>query len=358
MITCSNAKCGRENEDHYKFCLGCGSPLSAKPAEPAPVSAANCTQCGSALTPGQRFCVSCGFAVASVTVNAGSNSVPTASAPNVTTDSQASLSDTPEATGVETPSDNVSDAAPAASAEAPAVVEATPEPSAPAAISPSADTSEVGRLVLINPDRSIGGTFLLQAGANLIGRTTGAELFANDEYISPEHAIITVQNKTAVVKDLGSVNGVFYRITEIEELQSGDYVRFGKSIFVFESVESFRKLVEGNEDGTSVSGGRPTNLWGRLARVSGPVGFNAASNAWVLSADETVIGRERGDIVLNDDNYVSGTHARIFRHEGRVFVEDLQSSNGTFKRIRGERAIGNLTQLMIGDRPYRLQIND
>ena len=39
MIICPN--CSRENEDHYKFCLGCGTELSkaaaAKP-KPAPVA--------------------------------------------------------------------------------------------------------------------------------------------------------------------------------------------------------------------------------------------------------------------------------------------------------------------------------
>ncbi|HVV16020.1 MAG TPA: FHA domain-containing protein [Polyangia bacterium] len=36
MITCN--RCGKENQDHYKFCLGCGSEL-VKPAAPAPSGA-------------------------------------------------------------------------------------------------------------------------------------------------------------------------------------------------------------------------------------------------------------------------------------------------------------------------------
>ena len=41
MITCS--RCGKENQDHYKFCLGCGNEIKAvaKPArEPAPLETA------------------------------------------------------------------------------------------------------------------------------------------------------------------------------------------------------------------------------------------------------------------------------------------------------------------------------
>ena len=38
LITCS--RCGKENQDHYKFCLGCGNEL-VKPAPSVPVSHAN-----------------------------------------------------------------------------------------------------------------------------------------------------------------------------------------------------------------------------------------------------------------------------------------------------------------------------
>ncbi len=37
MITCN--RCGKENQDHYKFCLGCGSELVKPAVAPAPVAA-------------------------------------------------------------------------------------------------------------------------------------------------------------------------------------------------------------------------------------------------------------------------------------------------------------------------------
>jgi hypothetical protein len=47
-------------------------------------------------------------------------------------------------------------------------------------------------------------------------------------------------------------------------------------------------------------------------------------------ADELTVGRGGGcGIVLADDSYVSTVHARIFRREGDVYVEDLGSRNGT-----------------------------
>lgn len=372
MITCANPKCGRENEDHYKYCLGCGSPLAAKPAPAAEVATAtNCTQCGSPLSPGQRFCVSCGFSVASITVNAGSSAAPAA----VTKDSASTPAPAPaSAEAIAPPEEAVLAPAPATAGNPTA---AAPEPQAPApepqaavapepgpsavaapATAPSA-SNEVGRLVMINPDRSIGGIISLATGETVVGRATGHNIFTHDEFVSPTHAGFRVNGTSIHVRDLNSLNGIYYRITEVTELQSGDTFRIGKNVFTFETTENLRKVAADNADGSAIDGGRPTLVWGRLARVSGPEGYDAASNAWLLYQEDIVVGRERGDIVLRDDSYASGTHARIVRtSDGRVFLEDLQSSNGTYLRIRQEATLPNGSYLMVGEQPLRVQLAD
>lgn len=48
-------------------------------------------------------------------------------------------------------------------------------------------------------------------------------------------------------------------------------------------------------------------------------------------SDEMTVGRAAGcGISLPDDTFVSQLHARIFRRDGDVFVEDLGSTNGTY----------------------------
>jgi len=48
-------------------------------------------------------------------------------------------------------------------------------------------------------------------------------------------------------------------------------------------------------------------------------------------ADETTIGRGSNcGIPLGDDTTVSQLHARFFRQNNKLFVEDLGSTNGTF----------------------------
>lgn len=62
----------------------------------------------------------------------------------------------------------------------------------------------------------------------------------------------------------------------------------------------------------------------------------------------TNIGRSAAsDIVLTNDDYASGRHARLTRHGGLLYVEDADSTNGTF--VNDRKAVG-ATPLRSGDR--------
>lgn len=47
-------------------------------------------------------------------------------------------------------------------------------------------------------------------------------------------------------------------------------------------------------------------------------------------ADEMTLGRAAGCHVKVDDSYASQLHARVFRKDGQILVEDLGSTNGTY----------------------------
>src|SRR5204862_3572668 len=64
-------------------------------------------------------------------------------------------------------------------------------------------------------------------------------------------------------------------------------------------------------------------------------------------ADEITVGRGGGcGIVLADDSFVSTVHARVFRRDGAVYIEDLGSRNGTL--LNGEPLV-HAAQLRRGD---------
>ena len=330
MITCS--KCGRENEDQFKFCLGCGSNLEEQRARAnaAPPSPANCPKCSSQVTPGQRFCGSCGYNVESHVATAAPAAPPAPVAQPATP---------PPSTPSPTPSQGQA---------------AVSVPGAAPYVAPANSAPVVGELVKVNPDGSPGESHKLHPGDNIVGRSHPNPLFNQDKFLSPQHANFHVTPGQIRVVDLRSENGVFRRIAEPTPLQHGDMLRIGQELLRFELLANAERALPASTDGTVVSGSPAAGAWGRLERVSAP---GEASFIFVLRGNEQFIGRERGDILFRDDGYVSGRHARIFSDgQGRYFVEDLGSSNGTFIRIRGEVNVASGTLILMGGTPYRIQL--
>ena len=68
--------------------------------------------------------------------------------------------------------------------------------------------------------------------------------------------------------------------------------------------------------------------------------------------EEMTVGRAAGcQVSLADDSTVSQLHARIFQRDGRFFVEDLGSTNGTFvnrKQITGAVPVRRGDRVQIG----------
>ncbi len=75
-------------------------------------------------------------------------------------------------------------------------------------------------------------------------------------------------------------------------------------------------------------------------------------------ADELTVGRAGGCQITLDDTYVSQLHARVFRREGQLYVEDLGSTNGTYlnrKKVTAPIAIRRGDRLQIGKTVMELQ---
>ncbi len=70
----------------------------------------------------------------------------------------------------------------------------------------------------------------LTEGSNIIGRSSEATVFVQDDSVSREHARIVTDHSTARVEDLGSKNGTFVngeRVTSAVELRNRDIVAVG-----------------------------------------------------------------------------------------------------------------------------------
>jgi hypothetical protein len=72
------------------------------------------------------------------------------------------------------------------------------------------------------------------------------------------------------------------------------------------------------------------------------------------------IGRSRDADVQIEDRYASGIHARIFNREGRTYVEDMSSTNGTLlndAELKGEAELVDGDIVRIGDTEFRFEGN-
>jgi hypothetical protein len=211
---------------------------------------------------------------------------------------------------------------------------------------PAASVQPRGKLVLIRPDGGEGGSIPLHEGETLIGRGQGS-IFDSDAYLSPRHAQIVLNAAGCVVRDLHSLNGVFVKMLDEEEIASNTIFRIGQELLRFDAIQP----PVPQEDGTEIMGSPNPGFWGRLVVV---VGRDTDGSAFPLFGDAVVLGRERGDILFPEDGYVSGTHARLSCREGRFYLADLGSSNGTFVRVHGECAIPTESYLLMGQQLFKV----
>ncbi len=107
--------------------------------------------------------------------------------------------------------------------------------------------------------------------------------------------------------------------------------------------------------GGAGQGGRSARGGGGRLRVIEPA--ETKGHTYEL-ADELTVGRAGGCQITLDDTFVSQLHARVFRRDGQLFVEDLGSTNGTFlnrKKVTAPVAIRKGDRLQIGKTVMELQ---
>ncbi len=298
--------CGAPNDPNGRFCTACGQGLAGGPGVPpreAPrKDVVTCSRCHGTNTAGQPYCQFCGARL------------------------------TPE--------------------QAP-----EPAPSPPDGALRDASAGEPpARLVVIAQDGTPGTEYPIIGAQAEIGREDGAIRLATDPYVSPRHLLISRRNGRFFVRDLESVNGVYVRLRAAEVLRHADLVLIGLEVLRFELVsDAERGLGPATERGTRVFGSPSVPRHARLCQLTVE---GVSRDVYYLSRDETVIGREAGDLVFTNDPFMSRRHVSVDRDPatGAFTLRDLGSSNGTFLAIRGERELTSGDHLRVGQHLFRLDI--
>jgi pSer/pThr/pTyr-binding forkhead associated (FHA) protein len=319
-----------------------GSPVVEIAPGSAPQKPIVCPRCQGQCIPAARFSQFCGAAL------------PAAGA--------ASPAPAPR------PSDPEPQRAPAVAREAPVVAAPARGP---------APQQARGRLVVIEADGSEGMSFPLADRPLDVGRLEGDILVKEDPYVSPRHARLVPDGGRWLVRDLASTNGIYLRLKKPYLLQDADLLLLGQEVLQFQLVSEPEKgLGHANQHGTLLFGSPITSRSARLCQrtVEGIV-----RDVYYLHRDETVIGRETGDIVFTADPFLSRRHAMIrrslARKDGRAHddgaqgrderglrprgrwdftLTDLDSSNGTFVSIRNEIVLQHGDFIRVGQHLFRV----
>jgi len=221
---------------------------------------------------------------------------------------------------------------------------------APAAAAPVASGYPQVVLTALRADGSEAGTYRLPDVAQLtVGRDTGS-IFAGDSYLSPRHATFTRRGNQLSVKDEDSLNGVYLKLRPNEPclLEFGDLFRIGQEIIRLEELKGQGR----SADNVERFGSPAKGYIGRLALV---IGRDTTGNSFPIPERGVHCGRERGDILFSEDGYVSGLHCSIAKGpDGKIYLTDVGSSNGTFVRLRSERTVGATDILLMGQQLFRI----
>ena len=61
------------------------------------------------------------------------------------------------------------------------------------------------------------------------------------------------------------------------------------------------------------------------------------------------------DLAVQDDEYLSRRHARIYQSDGVVYLEDLGSANGTYVRVRRPIVLEAGDEILVGTSVLRFE---
>lgn len=352
-------RCEGGNPAGFNFCQHCGhrlrgntSPPASPPTPPSGLPVSTATPSGSDSSPDPahtQIPPRMPTPVRVPTPTAGATGVPLArSHPlNTSTGRGAGGTDAPAPGVLHAPKAGPPDSATGSIAAPPSGAEPVRIPHPKEAAAPRA------RLVSVNRDGSDGPSYPIQAERFDIGRNTGTLQFEDDGYLSERHARIELRRGRFELLDLDSLNGVFFRIRGSEELVPGIKLIVGMQFMQFDVVpEAERDPAPAVQHGVLVFGTPPKLPWARLRQITTA---GIVRDVYHLYRAEVVVGRESGDIVFSDDDFMSRMHAAIRNEGGKAWLVDMNSSNGTYLQVRGSRVLAAGDYLRLGDQLLRFE---
>lgn len=209
------------------------------------------------------------------------------------------------------------------------------------------------KLILIKGESLDGVSYHLAGSEHIAGRLEGAILFPEDPLLSPRQANFFYREGRLMVRDEGSLNGVFIRINAPMMVNGGASFLVGEQLLRVDACPP-DAVPAPDDDGTYFYGSpkRPAKMSVIQLLVGGDPGMVFRARSESIS-----LGREGNDINFPDDPFISGRHAQVTALDGGRFqITDAGSKNGTFVRVRDEEPLQHGDYVFLGQQLLRVEI--
>ncbi len=194
----------------------------------------------------------------------------------------------------------------------------------------TAPASQAALIRISANDMEVEKFSLNSLGMTTIGRKDCDLSFPNDALLADRHASISSTADGYFLRDDGSRNGVFskLRAASPQEVSSGDIVQMGKQFLVFRFE---------NENYTVLHYDAAGQLVKRHALEEGTVEMGRAASI-VLDGNDAILSRK---------------HLAVTRQAGKVLIQDLNSANGSYIKVRNAVRLEPEDQFRIGQMLFK-----
>lgn len=205
-------------------------------------------------------------------------------------------------------------------------------------------------LVVIRGEGQEGLSYHLRASQHDIGRD--AQIQIDDEFVSPQHANLFYRGGELTLRDENSLNGTYLRIRDKAKLSAGDTFLAGDQLFKIEPMPVVGE--ETDSTGTYFYGSPMFNSPFRLVQV---LEGNRPGMTLCPRSSRVTIGRQGCDMNVLSDPFLSEEHCALEKDADGYSLTDLGSKNGTFVKLKGEKAVSHSDYFIVGRRLLRVELN-
>ncbi len=216
--------------------------------------------------------------------------------------------------------------------------------------------------LIVNDGKTIRKEFPLNEQITVIGREEGCHIILDSKTISKKHFRIISKGLKIYVEDLNSTNGVSIndqKIEKITEITENDIIQFG---VYFAQLNNTNKLKKSYKVDEVVAQKQNDSLKKNSAPYFKLICIDKRYPGLTFEIQDGIsaIGRtKKSDFVLPDDT-LSGRHLQLTKTGPKLFIEDLDSANGSMlnsRKVRGKLQVFGNDKIEIGSVAFSVESN-